>query len=507
LNTYFYAWIGSVVVALVAAPLVIRLARRIGALDTPGVRKVHFVPTPAIGGAVIVPATLIVTALVVLLGKEVASAFAQMQTRVLVLSAAALGMFLLGLVDDVRGLQARTKFLIQIMAALAVSLAGLRIERLPLSSWCTVEFGMLSWPLTVLWIVGITNAINLIDGLDGLAAGISAIAAGTIAVFAIVHGHVFTAAMMLCLLGSLTGFLFYNFYPARLFLGNCGTYFLGFVLGSGGVLCCSGRSALVGLSLTILVLGVPIMDTLMSMLRRCLQRRSLFAPDRSHIHHRLLKMGMHQTHAVVVLYAVTLVAAVLAMLMMSTSPAWAIVIFTSVLVQLILLFHMVGAVRLREVLRAFRRRMSIARQQKEEKQMFEQAHLCLREANSFREWWLAVCDAAEEFGFRRLALRLPSREGGNQFLAWRRSRPMEGSTGTLRFTMPVGCRNGPTIQARAEVHVNGSVEAAGRRVALFSRLIEEHNLPGFPPAGVQTKVQGFSLSVEDSEAPESSEHV
>ena len=135
--------------------------------------------------------------------------------------------------------------------------------------------------------------------------GISAIACGVIAILAIHGGQAVMAVLMLALLGSLCGFLVFNFNPAKIFMGDCGSLFLGFTIAFSGVMCASKSSALVGLALPILALGIPIFDTLFSMLRRFLERRSLFSPDRSHFHHRLLALGLKQRHVVVVSYAVT----------------------------------------------------------------------------------------------------------------------------------------------------------------------------------------------------------
>ncbi|MHC4539472.1 MAG: MraY family glycosyltransferase, partial [Planctomycetota bacterium] len=239
---------------------------------------------------------------VLFLSNTIGDAYRKLVPELIVMLSAASSVFVVGLIDDLKtkGLSARTKFFGQLIAAIAICSVGVRIRSIAVADWLTLDIGWFSWPLTLLWIVGITNAVNLSDGLDGLAAGISAVACGAIAVFAIYSHNVVMAVLMLALLGSLTGFLFFNFNPARIFMGDCGSMFLGFTLASSSVLCSMKSPVLVGLALPVLALGVPIFDTLFSMLRRFLERRSIFAPDRSHFHHKLIDLGLTQRHVVLI---------------------------------------------------------------------------------------------------------------------------------------------------------------------------------------------------------------
>jgi UDP-GlcNAc:undecaprenyl-phosphate GlcNAc-1-phosphate transferase len=421
---------------------------------------------------------------VLFLSNAIGDMFRNVQTKVVTLLAAGAFMFVVGLVDDVRGLRARTKLLAQIAAAVAVCAFGIRIESVSFADGFTLDFGWLAWPITIFWIIGITNAVNLIDGLDGLSAGISAVTCSVIAVFAIYTGQPVMAILMLAMLGSLTGFLYFNFNPARIFMGDCGTMFLGFVLAASSVMCATKSATIVGLALPALALGVPIFDTLFSMLRRVLERRSIFAPDRSHIHHRLLGMGLTQRHVVLLMYAATLLAAGLGMFMMITRHAGTIVVFGCVVLLLMLMFWIVGAVRLRETITALQRNLAIARQAREHKREFEHAQLRIREAGSFDEWWQSVCAAAEQLGFVWLAMNLPSRNGSSETLVWRRSdyEPLRHKTITMTVPIPQR-RSGPLLQLELAVQVNGSLESAGHRATLFTRLIEQHSLPDLPPRG------------------------
>jgi UDP-GlcNAc:undecaprenyl-phosphate GlcNAc-1-phosphate transferase len=172
----------------------------------------------------------------------------------------------------------------------------------------SMSMGVFACPVTIIWIVGIVNAVNLIDGLDGLAGGIVFFAGVTNFVVAYVAGDVFGGALMATMLGAVLGFLIFNFNPARIFMGDSGSYFLGFILGTVSVGATAQKtSTAVSILVPILALGVPIFDTLFTMTRRILERRPIFSPDRGHVHHRLLDMGITHRRAVLILYGVSIV--------------------------------------------------------------------------------------------------------------------------------------------------------------------------------------------------------
>jgi UDP-GlcNAc:undecaprenyl-phosphate GlcNAc-1-phosphate transferase len=229
-------------------------------------------------------------------------------------------LFVLGLIDDLLGVGYAGKFSVQFVAAIAVWIAGFRIEVLALGSPTQMwHLGWLSLPLTVLWIVGVTNAVNLIDGLDGLAAGTALITTTGVAAIAIVSGQTGFVAMSASLVGALLGFLPYNFNPARIFLGDSGSMFLGFVLAVISIKSNQKGSTAVATLAPLLVIGFPILDTGLALIRRswtighdgirlgsvryvAANLNRLFLPDRGHIHHRLLDIGLSQRKAVLTLY-------------------------------------------------------------------------------------------------------------------------------------------------------------------------------------------------------------
>lgn len=214
----------------------------------------------------------------------------------------------IGLADDLRGLGPKTKLLAQSLAVLVPILwGGVWVRSVSLGG-LTLEMGSWGIFLTILWLAGITNAINLLDGLDGLAAGCAAIALGFIALFAARSANSITLILSLALLGATLGFLRYNFYPARLFLGNEGSYFLGFMVGAlalGSFHPDLGRIRELPIPVPILLLGLPIADTLFAIIRRARARRPIFAPDQGHIHHRLLERWGYPK-ALGILYGISL---------------------------------------------------------------------------------------------------------------------------------------------------------------------------------------------------------
>jgi len=481
MKTYLIVYLGSAGVALLITPVIIWLSHRHSIVTAPGIRHVHERPISHIGGIAIFLSMISLTVPVLFLSNVIGDAFRDILPRLFVLISSASFIFIVGLVDDVKtkGLRARTKFLAQIVAALAVCAAGIRIESVAVGNWLTLDFGWFSWPFTLLWIIGITNAVNLSDGLDGLAAGISAIACGVIAVFAVYIGQVVMAILMLALLGSLTGFLFFNFSPAKIFMGDCGSMFLGFIIASSSVLCSAKSSALVGLALPMLALGIPIFDTLFSMLRRFLERRSIFSADRRHFHHRLIDLGLRQRHVVITIYVLTLLFAGLGMFMMVARDMNALVIFLCILLLLLLVFYVVGSVRLRETLVGLKRKYTINRQIKKDIKNFEDAQLYFHRADAFNQWWQAVSTAAEKMGFISLSMLIINRDGTTRTLTWQQNNKSTHSDNeVLKLNVPIRDRRlGPSLNLKIEVPRNGSLESAGRKIALFSRLMDEHDIP------------------------------
>jgi UDP-GlcNAc:undecaprenyl-phosphate GlcNAc-1-phosphate transferase len=303
------------------------------------------------------------------------------------------------------------------------------------------------------------------------------VACGIIAFFAVQSGQVVIAVLMLALLGSLSGFLVFNFNPARIFMGDCGSLFLGFTIAASSVMCASKSSALVGLALPVLALGIPIFDTLFSMLRRFLQRRSIFAPDRSHFHHRLLDLGLNQRHVVIAAYGVTVVITGLGMFMMVTRNANSLIILLCTLLLLILVFRVVGSVRLRETVAGLQKKYALSQHRREERIGFEDAQLHFRDARTFDQWWTAICEAAQRMDFAWVSLKTRDKDGTVRTEVWRIADAPPDMSDVVIMNIPVrNHRTAGAMEFEIAISVNGSLESAGHRATLFSRLIDEHSI-------------------------------
>lgn len=477
MKTCLYVYFGSVLLSLMATPMVIRLAHRIGALDRGGARAVHEKPVPRIGGVAIFFASMCMMVSVLFLDNRIAETFGRLQLQLSVLLCAAACVFVVGLVDDLRGLPARTKLLAEIVAAGALCRVGVEITTLEITNGFVVKLGWLACPVSLLWIVGITNAVNLNDGLDGLAAGVSAVACAVIAIFALYSQDLIMAVFMLALLGGLCGFLFYNFNPAKVFMGDCGSLFVGFTIASSSVMCMTKSSALVGLALPVLALGIPIFDTFFAILRRFLERRSLFAPDRSHFHHKLIDLGLGQRHAVLLIYVTTAGAAGLGLFMMVRRDAGALVVFACILLLLALLFRIVGAVHFRETLQGLQRTHASTQREKREQRTFEDLQLSFRRVCGWKEWWSAVCDAARRLDFVWVSLTTRDDEGNTNTDIWRGTEETPSDLRVVVMSLPLTDARGRTVmEFEIAIAARESLESAGHRGALFSRLVDECSL-------------------------------
>jgi UDP-GlcNAc:undecaprenyl-phosphate GlcNAc-1-phosphate transferase len=473
-TTYLSVYLGSLVLALLATPVVIWLARRIGAVDRPGVRSIHKRPTPRIGGVAIFLSAVALIVAVPFVDNNVGGAFRSVWLQLATLLGCSAMIFVVGLIDDLKGLPARVKLLAEVVGAILLCIVGVRITNIELTSQWVLPLGGWGCLLTILWVVGVTNAVNLSDGLDGLAAGVSAIACGVIAIFAIHSGDPIMAVFMLALLGSLCGFLVFNFNPARIFMGDCGSLFLGFTIASASVMCMTKSAAIVGLALPALALGIPIFDTLFCMLRRFLERRSMFAPDRSHFHHKLLDLGLQQKHAVMTIYGATLLAAGMGLFMLMSRDLNTLVIFGCVLLLIVLLFRVVGAVHLRETVGRLRDKHVNVLCEKNERKTFEHMQLRFRQVHGHSQWWQAVCEAADRMDFAWIALKTTGSDGRVEEEIWRAPEVKPDLARIVTMTIPLeGGEKGASRQFEVAICTNGSLEAAGRRATLFSRLLDE----------------------------------
>jgi UDP-GlcNAc:undecaprenyl-phosphate GlcNAc-1-phosphate transferase len=303
----------SFVVATLLTPLVARIAVGRGWLDHPdGHRKTHASPIPTVGGIAVVVAFVVTLALLPSLAASVGEE-ATILSLWAPLALASLAVSAVGIADDLRGVKPLAKLAVQTAAAVFLFYSGFRVEGISNPLGGSIDLGILALPVTVLWLVGMSNAFNLIDGLDGLAAGLAFVStAGLLATAALSARHE-TALVAAALAGALLGFLPYNFNPARVFLGDCGALPVGFILAAIAVQSSIKTSAAIAVAVPLLALALPILDVGLSVVRRVVRRRPVFAADRDHIHHRLVEMGLTPRRAVVTLYGVAVLFTALAL--------------------------------------------------------------------------------------------------------------------------------------------------------------------------------------------------
>lgn len=294
------AFIIAVLVAYLATPQVIKIAVKSGAMDAPDQRKVHKNPIPRMGGLAIYLGFLLA---VLVIGLGTAEFYLSREIVGLLVGGTCI--LMLGIIDDLIQLSAKVKLLGQICSALMLVLFDIRIDWLSNPFGDMIYLDYLSVPLTVLWIVSMTNTVNLIDGLDGLAAGVSTIAATTILLVALQQNFIAVAILTAALAGSALGFLQHNFNPAKIFMGDTGSMFLGYMLAAISVIGTVKSAATIALVVPIVALGLPIMDTAFAIIRRYSNGKPIFKPDKGHLHHRLLEMGLTQRQAVLLMYVIS----------------------------------------------------------------------------------------------------------------------------------------------------------------------------------------------------------
>ncbi|MBN3554194.1 undecaprenyl/decaprenyl-phosphate alpha-N-acetylglucosaminyl 1-phosphate transferase [Fictibacillus nanhaiensis] len=327
------AFIGSFISVVIVTPFVIKFALKIGAVDQPNKRKVHIKPMPRIGGLAIF--------IGVVIGYFISGVYFIPITAI---SIGGVVILLLGIIDDLITLSAKVKLIFQIVAALIVISSGLLIEVIHFPLLGTYQIGLLSYPLTLLWIVGITNSINLIDGLDGLATGVSSIILITIGSLAFIHGKALILTFCVILLASLLGFLIYNFYPAKIFLGDMGALFIGYSISVISLLGLYKSVTLFSMFVPLLLLGVPLFDTLFAIIRRTINQTGIMSPDKNHLHHRLMSKGLSHKNAVLFIYGMGVIFSIIAITSAYT-PLWGtIIILLIMIILLVLLAELVGLV-------------------------------------------------------------------------------------------------------------------------------------------------------------------
>lgn len=330
------------IVSFLASPVVKLFAYKVGAVDVPkDNRRMHKKPIPRLGGLAIFFGFMFS----ILLFLKINAQF-----RSILLGAAII--VVLGVVDDITPLPAKLKFVVQIVAALIPAMNGVVIRVLSnpnlLSENAYWNMGMLSIPVTVLWIVAITNAVNLIDGLDGLAIGVSAISATTVLIIALMVSEMQVAIAMAALVGACIGFMPYNINPAKMFMGDTGATFLGYILATMSIQGLFKFYAVISFAVPFLILGLPIFDTSFAFIRRIAHGQSPMQADRGHIHHRLIDMGLSQKQAVATLYVISAILGLSAVVLTTRGEEKAMLFFVALCVVAVVAAQAVFPKEIRE---------------------------------------------------------------------------------------------------------------------------------------------------------------
>ncbi len=320
----------SIVVCFAMTPLVRSFAVRVGAVDVPkDNRRMHDHPIPRQGGLAIFLGFLMAVVL-----------FADLDRQVQGILLGSVIIVTVGAIDDIVPLPALLKFAVQIAAAGVAVAFGVRFEFIanPIfwSDTRYIYFGAWSIPITIFWIVGITNSINLIDGLDGLACGVSAISSLSFLVISLVLEQVNVAILLAAILGACLGFIPYNLNPAKIFMGDTGALLLGYILSTVSVIGLFKFYAIISFAVPLLALALPIFDTSFAIIRRLLKGQNPMSPDRGHLHHRLIDMGLSQKQAVAVLYSISAVLGLSAVLIATSGEMKALMLVLAFSVAIII---------------------------------------------------------------------------------------------------------------------------------------------------------------------------
>ena len=344
----------ALLISYLLTPLIQSRAQKLGVLDKPSKRKIHSTPVPRLGG-VSIYASIFLTSLVFIAAYWHYKISVIGTFSLLGIFAGGTIIFFLGLLDDIEPLPAIYKLFIQIMAASIAWYLGIRIVHV-INPFYHADFGLfslsvgdqyfhfgrlISYLITLIWIIGITNAINLVDGMDGLATGISLISA--IAIWSVAVDYRISqpggALMSATLAGALLGFLRWNFNPARIFLGDSGAYLTGFVLACLSVSCVIKKVAFAAIApVLFLLFALPIADTLFAIIRRTINKKSIFDPDKGHLHHRILAFGVSQKYASYFLYLISASLGLLAAYLVSFKSSIRFLVLSAFIV-LIALFY------------------------------------------------------------------------------------------------------------------------------------------------------------------------
>ncbi len=433
MKTYAVIFVAAFLISVVTTVVVRALARGLGIVDRPdSPRKVHARPVPTLGGLAIYVAFFAPFAGFLFYRNAISDELVLHLKETVALLVASTIVLAVGVMDDVKDLSTKYKLSIQFLAALALFFTGYQIRAVSNPFGGPINLGNLCLPVTVFWLMGSANAFNLIDGLDGLAAGIGVFACATIFFVAIIFGNTLTALFMISMAGALLGFLLFNFHPASIFLGDSGSLFLGFVIGAIALKGAQKSATVVALLIPVLALGLPIMDTVLAILRRWSRRLPISHGDKQHLHHRLLSLGLSHRHAVWVLYGACGFLAAIAMFITAARNTAArntvaaitlgvagVIVFASV--------RLVGGVKLADLKSRLDWDRKQAKWRRRAWRLVDEVGEEMDEARSPGELWQSVTKALHRLDFdaATMSLRPPYAQNGSEplKLSWARPSP------------------------------------------------------------------------------------
>lgn len=469
MTTCIIAFLIAFLVAIVATRLIIPIAVRFDLVDRPDyVRKFHLRAVPCTGGAGIYAAFLVpVAALYFFDLNFISQLLAGLPAALLGLLIGATIALVMGFVDDVRGLPTHWKLLLQAVAATVAFMAGYSITEINIPFCGIIELGAVSYPLTLFWFLGCMNALNFLDGLDGLAAGVSLLVSTTLFLVSLVLDNIVCMLLSISLGGAILGFLIFNFHPARIFLGDSGSMLLGFCIGSLSILASTTTETTVSFFIPLVALGLPILDTSFVIARRWFHKLPIASPDRRHIHYTLISMGLGHKRTVLVLYLACVVFGAAALLMTWERGEATLLVLGTVCIIAFVCVRVFGGIDLAGIVgRGFDAGARAA---------LERALQEMQKAGEIEGLWRSCHPALQAIGLNRAELRLtgPSPDD-THVLVWSKRRDADAA-GTAALE---GDRWSARLSIRASnADIQGALEIVklsppDQRMDLVSELVD-----------------------------------
>ena len=407
MTTCIAVFLAAFLISIGATLLVCRIAVRLGVVDKPDqFRKIHQREIPRLGGVAIYVAFVIPVAAIYLFGKDGSSVLVQADpARLLALIIGATVALALGVVDDVWGLRAPWKLLFQVIAGLVAVAGGITVAVLSNPFGGPLYLGFFAIPVTLFWFLGCMNAVNLMDGLDGLAAGVCLFVVLTLFLVSVLFGNIYSA-LLACLSGAIFGFLLFNFNPARIFLGDAGSILLGFLVAALSILASRKAEAAVALLIPFVALGLPILDTSIAILRRWSRNLPISAPDRQHIHHTLLSLGLSHKRVVLILYGVCVLLGSAALLITMARNSVVILVLAVLTILAFLCIRVFGRMRITDLWGKMKDDMERRQRSAEARNSVEKALIRMRSATNPLEIWQFFTSSLEALGLDYVTFRL-----------------------------------------------------------------------------------------------------